>query len=184
LLFTLVECERQSAPEMAVAAATQLSAEFPLPGGRFTDEGLFLGAQVAVALNRPEEALKLLASLREAGGPAAIVGSYDRATYVQAYLLSALIARDLAHDPQTAKGWLEEMLGRFPESRLADDALLELARTQLELGLGDAACQTAKKLADSERKSRHRECAQAFCTRAPLPADCSPERLTARAFAP
>ncbi len=128
LYFAALAADKEGSRVRALELFGKLIARHPLPKGTYTDEALLRSAMMQKE-KHPKRALKLLEILLKNDKSAHIVGSYSRATYLDAYILGARIYRvDLAN-PTKAEELLRRLLKKHQTSLLTDEALFELAQT-------------------------------------------------------
>ncbi len=87
LLYELGTSLEETSPPEAIAAYEELAKLEPLPLGSYTDDALLRAAKLRRAAGDFKGALDTLQLLTVHGGNAAIVGSYNRPTYVEGLLL-------------------------------------------------------------------------------------------------
>lgn len=114
----------------AIEAFEFLARRYPLPRAAFTDEALLASAHLRRQIGDAAGALEALRPLLRQDTSAYLVGSYTRGAYLKAYLLKGRILRDDLGRPEQAERAFRTLVQRHRESRLADDALLEVARTR------------------------------------------------------
>lgn len=147
--------------KQALLVYEDVAKKHPLPQASYTDEALFRAAELRRKLGDAKGALETLEILLDNGGPAAIVGSYTRTSYVEALLLKGLILRDDLNLPRQALAVFTALPERYPHSRLVDDALFEAARTEQRLG-GDP-CLRLQALRKLRPESRYLRCEPLLC---------------------
>lgn len=145
----------------AIVAYEELAKRFPLPTGRYADEALLRSATLRLEERDFQGAIATLKLLADYGGDAAFVGSYRRPAYAQALLLLGRIQRDELQLPEESRATFDELVLRFPDSRLVDDALWELVLT--DYFEGKEACPSFRRLQEKAKFSRYARCGALVC---------------------
>lgn len=146
----------------ALLAYQEVAQRHPLPRGTYADEALLRAAMLRRELLDPTGALETLDVLLGQGGPAAVLGSYTRTTYVEALLLKGLILRDDLNLPRRALKVFESLPKKHPQSRLVDDAVWQSIRT--ERTLGSDPCSRFQQLRELRPGSRYLRCEALLCS--------------------
>lgn len=151
----------------AIAQAEDLARRHPLPVGAYTDDALLLAARLRRILGDDVGALATIEAFLSAEEKAALVGSYERATYAEARFLAADIYQVDRKDGSRAEAMLEELVQNDETSRLRDDALFRAAWLAHESGRSDVACSRAKRLRELVPPSPLAACTGIVCAGEP-----------------
>lgn len=151
----------------AIAQAEDLARRHPLPIGAYTDDALLLAARSRRVLGDDAGALATIEAFLSAEEKAALVGSYERATYAEARFLAADIYQVDRKDGPRAEAMLEELVQNDETSRLRDDALFRAAWLAHESGRNDVACSRARRLRELAPPSPLASCTGIVCAGEP-----------------
>jgi tetratricopeptide (TPR) repeat protein len=110
------------------------------------DDGLWRAAELLRDSGDFEGALRRLRRILSSRKDALITGSYNYLQLDDAQLLVGRIYLDDLHDPKHAAEAFELLADDYPESRLRDDALYDLARARREQKDPRAACRALARL--------------------------------------
>lgn len=161
LRYNYARSLEKESKKQALAVYEDVAKKHPLPRASYADEALLRSAEIRRELGDAKGALEALEILLAHGGPAAIVGSYTRTSYVEALLLKGLILRDDLNLPSQALEVFNSLPERYPHSRLVDDAVWEAART--EQALGGQPCLRLQALRKLRPESRYLRCEPLLC---------------------
>lgn len=176
LLYQLGLSLEATSPPEAITAFQEVAKLEPLPGGAYTDDALLRAALLRRAAGDFQGALETLKLLIPHGGNAVIVGSYNRSAYVESLLLQGRILRDDLANISDAKEAFLKLPERFPDSRLVDDALWEVAVTDYRArGNG---CDAIHRLRETRPHSSLLRCSPTLCpdSKQPVPTDCDDQQ--------
>ncbi len=151
--------------QQSLLSYEDVAKKHPLPAGTYTDEALLRAAELRLQLGDAAGAIETLELLSKQGGPAAIVGSYTRTAYVKAVFLQGMIQRDQLNRPVDAVRTFRSLKEKYPNSRLVDDALWEVVRT--ERLMGESGCESMDELVSTRPESRFVRCRELVCSRKP-----------------
>jgi outer membrane protein assembly factor BamD (BamD/ComL family) len=159
-----LEASEQLAP--AADAYLAVAERFPYPYGAYWDDALLRGADCAVRLGRPEQAIVLLERMLRARESSHLSGSYERPLFADAAYRLAELYRDSRHDAAAARRAFRAVFDGYPTSTLRDDALWQeaLIARQSE---PRAACAPLSLLVAQFPDSRYAPCATKICVSLP-----------------
>lgn len=159
-----LEASEQLAP--AADAYLAVAERFPYPYGAYWDDALLRGADCAVRLGRPEQAIGLLERMLRARESSHLSGSYERPLFADAAYRLAELYRDSRHDSAAARRAFRAVFDGYPTSTLRDDALWQeaLIARQSE---PRSACAPLSLLVAQFPDSRYAPCATKICVSLP-----------------
>ncbi|MBZ0237874.1 MAG: tetratricopeptide repeat protein, partial [Deltaproteobacteria bacterium] len=139
------------------AAARELYDRIPRdhPESGLRDDARWHAARISREHGDPQGAAERLRALLATREVAIGAGSYFSVWLDDAQLELGRVLRDDLHDLPGAAEAFAELPDDYPKSILVDDALHELAATELARGNAAAACRAAKRLLKKDPESRH-----------------------------
>lgn len=162
----------------SVSALLALARSKPYPEGSLTDDAYFVASLHLEDLGRVDEAIEALREMRAPEEAAYAGSSYDRPRWPAGSFRLAVLLRDQKRDLDGALAAFREVLDRHPDSRVADDALFEIARLEAGRGETERACDAARAILAREPESRFVRCVHHVCPTAPRGArPCSSDGL-------
>ncbi len=114
---------------------------YPYPQGHRWDEALLRLADMELEDSRPLRAIGWLEELLQRAETTTLVGSYTLPAFPLAQLRIARIHRDFTGDTEAARRAFRDVARNFPDSRLRDDATVELGELLLDHGDTVGGCQ-------------------------------------------
>lgn len=177
LMYSQAESlRRMGEARAALQTYRSLIDAYPYPLGRYWDESILASARLAVELNQPQHAVKLLRWQLDHREQAEFVGSYDR-HYAKAHFLLATITRDELHDLVAAREEFRAVAERYDESLLQDDALWQAMSCSVQLRQQAEACDDARRLLQQHPESRYAPCVDRVCPKLRAAGECHPYLL-------
>lgn len=165
LVWSLADLhERELAnPAAARALYDRIPVDFPESGLR--DDARWHAARISRALGDPAGAAARLRALLATREVARGAGSYFSIWLDDAQLELGRVLRDELGDLPGAEAALRRLPRDYPASILRDDALYELAVTQVRAGAPARACETLARLAAEAPDSKYVARGEALCPR-------------------
>jgi tetratricopeptide (TPR) repeat protein len=162
----------------SIDALLALARSKPYPQGSMTDDAYFVASLQLEDLDRVDEAIEVLREMRAPEEAAYAGSSYDRPRWPAGSYRIAVLLRDRKQDLDGALAAFREVLERHPDSRVADDALFEIARLEAGRGGAERACDAARAILAREPESKYVRCVHHVCPAAPKGArPCSSDAL-------
>jgi tetratricopeptide (TPR) repeat protein len=158
---------RADRKEESVSALLALARSRPYPEGSMTDDAYYVASVFLEDLGRVDEAIAVLQEMRAPEEVAYAGSSYDRPRWPAGSYRIAVLLRDQKRDVPAALAAFREVLARHPASRIADDALFEIARLEAGRGETDLACESARAILDRQPESKFVRCVHHVCPSAP-----------------
>ncbi len=158
---------RAARKDEAVSALLALARSRPYPEGSLTDDAFYVASLFLEDLGRVDEAIAVLREMRAPEEAAYAGSSYDRPRWPAGSYRIAVLLRDRKRDPEGALAAFREVLERHPDSRVADDALFEIARLEASRGDADRACDAARAILARRPESKFVRCVHHVCPSAP-----------------
>lgn len=161
LRYRYAQCLEAVSKLDAIVAYETVALSYPLPKGTYADEALLRSAELRYLEGDFLGAEQTLRLLGNQGGDAAFVGSYRRPAYARAlYLLGLILAQDLKRPIDAVSTW-NELIRRFPDSRLVDDAFWQILIS--ERSRGESGCDVLRQMGHKTPDSRYLVCEAVVC---------------------
>jgi tetratricopeptide (TPR) repeat protein len=160
----LARCGRK---EEAIASLLAQARKFAYPAGSLTDDAYYVASLFLEDVGRPKEAISVLEEMMAPSEAAYAGASYERPRWPEGAYRIAVLYRDALKDRAKARVEFRRAYDAHRSSRLADDALWQLALLEKEDGDQDAACRSAKTLKEDEPDSRYLRCLSLVCSAMP-----------------
>lgn len=137
-----------------IATLERLVRRHPYPRAELWDDALWRLADLAEAAGDPATAIARLRPLSAAYESSHLVGSYALPKMDDAALRIARLELESRRDPAAAEAAADDLLDRFEDSELRDDALFLAARARLARGDREGACDRIAALRDDYPESK------------------------------
>ena len=148
--------------ERALNAYLTVAGRFPYPYGAYWDDALLRGADCALRLGQPENAIAILERMLRERESSRMSGSYDRPHFADAAFRVAELYRDARQDPVAARRAFRGVFSDYPTSTLRDDALWQEALLARRAG-EPLSCEPLRLLIEQLPDSRYAPCAHEMC---------------------
>lgn len=170
----LARCGRK---EDAIRALLEEARKFAYPSGSLTDDAYYVASLFLEDVGRPREAIAVLEEMMAPSEAAYAGSSYERPRWPQGAYRIAVLYRDALKDHARARVELRRTYDLHRTSRIADDALWQLARLEQSDGDQAAACRSAQTLKEDKPDSRYLRCVQLVCPTMPAAERACPDYL-------
>jgi tetratricopeptide (TPR) repeat protein len=158
---------RADRKEESVSALLALARSRPYPKGSLTDDAFYVASVFLEELGRVDEAIRALQEMRDPEEAAYAGSSYDRPRWPAGSYRIAVLLHERKGDVEGALAAFREVLDRHPTSRVADDALFEIARLEAGRDRTADACDAARAILARKPESKFVRCVHHVCPSAP-----------------